>query len=220
MMVQALVTYKHLRYTDEKKIMTIKPMTVWLLLLVFLFDATTAAEAAVATAESFQPNWETGLSRLPQVVEQRMLRIQAQLFDMIHKRDLDRLHHVFTLIEDALLPIHLPALKTPVEEHLAALHEHYVEQSGTAPVARISPQEITQLKQKFRSYSFFWRQKKNQNFLAPKKKSFFFSGSSPRMHVQKTWRLSPLLALSVNSLFETHRSRSITTNTSSCSHAS
>jgi hypothetical protein len=116
--------------------------------LVLLADA--AAEAA-ASAEAFQPDWEAGLSRLPQVVEQRMLRIQTQLFDMIHKRDLDKLHRIFTLIEDALLPVHLPPLKTPVEEHLAALHEHYVEQSGATPVARIAPHEMAKLKEKFHS---------------------------------------------------------------------
>ena len=108
--------------------------------------------SAAAAEEEFQPDWETGLARFPKVVEQRMLRIQTQMFDMIHKRDLDKLHRIFTLIEEALLPIHLPALKTPVEEHLASLHEHYVEQSGSIPVARISPQEITALKEKFRSY--------------------------------------------------------------------
>ena len=128
-----------------------------MIVLVFFFSlallsvADASAEVAEASAQAFQPDWELGLSRLPQMVEQRMLRIQTQLFDMIHKRNLDKLHRIFTLIEEALLPIHLHPLKIPVEEHLASLHEDYVEQSGATPVTRITPQEINKLKEKFHS---------------------------------------------------------------------
>jgi hypothetical protein len=121
------------------------------MILLLIFLATSAATAADVASQPFQPNWEKGLAHFPQVVEQRMLRIQKELFDMIHKRELDKLHTILTLVEDALLPINLPALKTPVEEHLGQLHEHYVEQSGSLGVAPISQEEIARLKLKFHS---------------------------------------------------------------------
>lgn len=122
------------------------------LLAVLLAADATAADAAVASAEMvFEPDWEKGLAHLPEVVEQRMLRAQSQLFDLIHKRKLEDLHRIFLLIEDALAPIQLPPLKHPIEEHLAQLHEHYVEQTKGIPVAKISPTTLSQLKAKFRS---------------------------------------------------------------------
>jgi hypothetical protein len=119
----------------------------FLLLLLVVVSET----AYAASVNEFQPDWEKGLAHLPEVVEQRMLRAQSQLFKMIHERKLDELHRIFTLIEEALVPIHLPVLKTPLEEHLAQLHEHYVEQSGTTKVAKISAEDVAKLKQTFRS---------------------------------------------------------------------
>jgi hypothetical protein len=116
-----------------------------MLVLVLLF-----AIAGATDMIAFQPDWEKGLAHLPEVVEQRMLRIQSQLFDLIHKRKLDDLHRIFLLIEDALAPIHLPPLKKSLEEHLAQLHEHYVEQSK-GPVAKISHDDISKLKNTFHS---------------------------------------------------------------------
>ena len=121
-------------------------------LLCLLLLATAAAAADAAAADMvFEPDWEKGLAHLPEVVEQRMLRAQSQLFDLIHKRKLEDLHRIFLLIEDALAPIQLPPLKRPIEEHLAQLHEHYVEQTKGVPVAKISPTTLSQLKAKFRS---------------------------------------------------------------------